>query len=146
MSMRLAVTCPFCKRPMATSAAFTGQMIACPSCRGEFLLNPPAQAPSQMASPLAPPPAQRLETPFELASPIAVAAPPVSAPPTTDHFPTPPPNTARFKTAASATPAIAASADGKLPELQLADAALAGSGGESGEKAVPLWLAVLAIM
>ena len=29
MSLRLAITCPFCKRPMATSAAFAGQTIAC---------------------------------------------------------------------------------------------------------------------
>ncbi len=43
--MRLAVNCPFCKRPMATSAAFAGQMIACPNCRGEFKLNSPGQTP-----------------------------------------------------------------------------------------------------
>jgi len=58
----------------------------------------------------------------------------------------PPANTARFKTAASAAPTIAAAADGKLPELQLADAAGAGSSGESGEKAVPLWLACMAVV
>ena len=42
MSSRLAIPCPYCKRPMATSPAFAGQMIACPSCRGEFVLTIPA--------------------------------------------------------------------------------------------------------
>jgi len=48
--MRVAVDCPFCKRSMATSAAFAGQTIACPNCRGEFAWNPPAKVPAVNAS------------------------------------------------------------------------------------------------
>jgi hypothetical protein len=160
MSLRLAVNCPFCKRPMATSAAFAGQMIACPNCRGEFLLNSPALAPSPN-TPAAPIPATTLHrpepAPVETAPAIALAVPPASAPnrlaAPQPALPTsvapaalPPANTARFKTAASTAPAIAAAADGKLPELQLADSMAAGAAGESGEKAVPLWLACMAVV
>jgi len=158
--MRLAVNCPFCKRPMATSAAFAGQMIACPNCRGEFLLNSPATAASAVAVPAAPIQPTTLTNPEPAAeSPVAavIAAPSPApsrpaAPPATASTPraqtasTPPANTARFKTAASTAPAITAAADGKLPELQLADAAAASVAGESGEKAIPLWLACMAVV
>src|SRR5687768_13124545 len=141
MSMRLAVNCPFCKRPMATSAAFAGQMIACPSCRGEFVLHSPALAPPAEAVPPPAPaaPVHRLESsPADVATAAAVAAAPPVAPPTPPQTA----NTARFKTAASTAPAFVATADGKLPALQLADAKTAAAKGETGEKAVPLWLAV----
>src|SRR5262245_45164294 len=173
MSLRLAITCPFCKRPMATSAAFSGQMIACPNCRGEFVLQPPGMTPQQpagtagLSSPLPPP--------FQLdsvgggggaaaavaAPPLTQAAPPVSAPvaaqslvvatlsasaPAPVAAPQPPANTARFKAASLQTPAVAPAADGKLPTLQLADAAVNAKGADGGEKAVPLWLASLAVV
>src|SRR5262249_60863743 len=67
------------------------------------------------------------------------APPPATAP----H---PPANTARFKSASSPAPAVAPSADGKLPTLQLADAAVDAKGSEGGDKAVPLWLASLAVV
>jgi hypothetical protein len=163
MSMRLAVNCPFCKRPMATSAAFAGQMIACPNCRGEFVLNSPALAPpAGVATPTTPVPSPSTHwlEPLDMASAAAVATSPPVTPPAPGRLaapqpaapaiaapaPAPPANTARFKTAASAAPTIAATADGKLPELQLADAAGAGASGESGEKAIPLWLACMAVV
>lgn len=48
--MRVAVNCPFCKRPLATSAAFAGQTIACPNCRREFVYQPPAVVPLSATS------------------------------------------------------------------------------------------------
>jgi hypothetical protein len=163
MSMRLVVNCPFCKRPMATSAAFAGQMIACPNCRGEFLLHSPAITPpteTAAAASLPGPPTYRSESlSGETALRAAVAAPPVSLsnsdllppPQPVTHAPPAPPaapatNTARFKTAASTAPAIAVAADGKLPALQLADAAAASAKSDGGEKAVPLWLACMAVV
>jgi hypothetical protein len=79
--MRLAVNCPFCKRPMATSAAFAGQMIACPNCRGEFKLNSPGQTPpASGARDAFPPsgPAPRMDAPVESAAKSAAAV--VAAP------------------------------------------------------------------
>jgi hypothetical protein len=169
--MRLAVTCPVCKRPMATSAAFTGQMIACPNCRNEFVLNPPGTTPPATATPTRatsdmfpptfrgprtehspaiamPPPAAPAEEAEELKlSPIAPPTPtplPPSPPALPSALPQPG-NVARFKTAASAAPAIAPSADGKLPELMLADGEMAGTAADGGERPVPLWLAVIAV-
>lgn len=170
--MRLAVTCPVCKRPMATSAAFTGQMIACPNCRNEFVLNPPGIAPPATTTPakaagdLFPPtfrgsrtelsPAIAMPAPADVGEKaeelkLSPIAPPTSAPalpPSPPALPSAPPqpgNVARFKTAASAAPAIAPSADGKLPELMLADGETAGAAADGGERPVPLWLAVIAV-
>ena len=170
--MRLAVNCPFCKRPMATSAAFAGQMIACPNCRGEFKLNSPGQTPPPGGARDAFPPsgpAPRIEAPVEspakaaavavprdaawppvaqldkIAAPVevpvpaaAAAAAPPAGPPGT--------NTARLKTAASAAPTIAPAADGKLPGLLLAEGETSATGGETGEKSVPLWMACVAVV
>jgi hypothetical protein len=175
MSMRLAVNCPFCKRPMATSAAFAGQMVACPNCRGEFKLNSPGQTPPPSGNRDAFPPsvpASRVEAPVESpakAAAVAVAAPrdaawppvaqldkvqaplPILAPPmpaVAAAAPAGPPgtNTARLKTAASAAPTIAPAADGKLPGLLLAEGETSGAGGETGEKSVPLWMACVAVV
>jgi hypothetical protein len=181
MSMRLAVNCPFCKRPMATSAAQSGQMVACPNCRGEFVLNTPALTPAAaapiVASPVgssparntaadllpppgsAPTPASRIEPMLGLAVPAATAiaeapddlalaplSPPLPSMPLPAPVPpSPPVRTARLKTAASSAPAISPSADGKLPELQLADDPATRAAGEGGERPVPLWLACVAI-
>jgi hypothetical protein len=173
MSMRLAVNCPFCKRPMATSAAFAGQMVACPNCRGEFKLNSAGQVPPAGGSRDAFPPsgpAPRMEAPVEsrakaaavVAEPRDAAWPPVAqldkieaelpvpAPPVPAAVAAPPAgppgtNTARFKTAASAAPALAPAADGKLPGLLLAEGEAA-PGGETGEKSVPLWMACVAVV
>src|SRR3954469_7732485 len=79
MSMRLAVNCPFCKRPMATSAAFAGQMIACPNCRGEFVLNSPGLTPPVPAGVATAPPGLALER--QESSTVAVAAAAIVAPP-----------------------------------------------------------------
>ncbi|HEY2414411.1 MAG TPA: hypothetical protein VGI40_19355 [Pirellulaceae bacterium] len=47
---------------MATSAAFAGQTIACPNCRGEFVFQPPASTPPAAASSdMLPPGASRLQ-------------------------------------------------------------------------------------
>src|SRR5207248_9437500 len=73
---------------------------------------------------------------------------PITPAPTTGSAvaaPLPPPNTARFKTAATQAPTVVPAADGKLPTLQLADGQADGKG-EAGDKAVPLWLALLAVM
>jgi hypothetical protein len=83
------------------------------------------------------------------ASPTAATAAPLHVPPPPPAAPTQPAqpaNIARFKTAASSAPAIAASADGKLPELMLADNPAAGAAGEAAERPVPLWAAVLAVV
>src|SRR5262245_30810293 len=159
MSLRVAIHCPFCKRPMAASSAFAGQMIACPNCRGEFLMTPPGMTPPP-ATPVAPPTASHAAPPVATnpappAQAVAVAAPPAPrpiaapvpavAPPPATVPAQPPPNTARFKTAATQDSAIAPAADGKLPTLQLADAAPAAKGG-SGERGIPLWAAVMAVV
>lgn len=169
MSLRLAINCPFCKRAMATSAAFAGQMIACPNCRGEFVLSPPGMTPPQTGAAAASP----LPPPFHLNSPgsdtaggaaVAVAAPPqahvatpagmaaavqpvvatmAGAPPAA---PQPPANTARFKAASAQSPTVVPAADGKLPTLQLADADVDPAQAAGGDKAVPLWMASLAVV
>jgi hypothetical protein len=61
--MRIAVNCPHCKRQMAASVAFAGQLIACPNCRGEFPFHPPASTPppTGSANDLLPPGPSRLE-------------------------------------------------------------------------------------
>src|SRR5262245_14053857 len=114
------VQCPNCGRPVAASLAHVGQRVACPSCRGEFLLSPTALlAPSSggskpTSSSLVPPPAQR---------PVAPPAPPASSPrgaPSTDSYtvepPLPPTNvqTAQFLASKPQAPAITPQADGKL--------------------------------
>ena len=162
MSLRVAIHCPFCKRPMAASSAFAGQMIACPNCRGEFLMTPPGMMPPP-AAPLsppsgsyAPPPVAANPAPPAAPQAVAVAAPPAArpmpapapavVPPPATVPAQPPPNTARFKTAATQAPAIAPAADGKLPTLQLADATAPAAKGGSGEKGVPLWAAAMAVV
>jgi len=162
---------------MATSAAFAGQMIACPNCRGEFKLNSPGQMPPPSGARDAFPPggpAPRLEAPVEspakaaavavaaprdaswppvaqldkIAAPVEVPAPPVPAAPAAPAPSAGPPgtNTARLKTAASAAPTIAPTADGKLPGLLLAEGETSATGGETGEKSVPLWMACVAVV
>jgi hypothetical protein len=198
--MRMAVNCPYCKRSLATSAAFAGQTIACPNCRGEFVFQPPASTPPPAASnsDLLPPGASRLKLSATAdhalpptSSATAVVAPPqpttrpganFTSPPVPLTHPTasqpsdipqsalraphsasspvpastpsaptslaPPPapsNVARFKTASTTTTTIAPAADGKLPGLLLADAQ-GTVAGESGEKAIPLWLACVAVV
>ena len=60
--MRMSIQCPLCKRPVATSSAFAGQLIACPNCRGEFGLQVPGAAPPQLATAgVGPPPDHRVE-------------------------------------------------------------------------------------
>src|SRR5947207_182360 len=122
--MRMAVNCPYCKRPMATSAAFAGQTIACPNCRGEFVFQPPASTPPDATgTDMLPPGAARLQLnavaehgPSLPSSATAVASPLRELPrsPTANvalpPAPGPPPapaNVARFKTAASITTTIA---------------------------------------
>jgi hypothetical protein len=142
---RLAITCPICKRPLATSPAFAGQMIACPHCRGEFVLTLPVVTPAQVAAPETAPPAFRLESPSSstAAAPVALVRPPEAAAPPAS--PQPPPKTARFKVAAAQSPALTPAADGKLPGLQLADAAAPEGQATGQDKAVPMWLACLAV-
>ena len=171
MSVRIAIHCPFCKRPMATSAAFVGQMIACPNCRGEFVLNPPGLLPQQQSGAVATSPP--MPPPFHLNSPggeaaggaaVAVAAPPLAHVATPAIMPTaaqpvvattagpppaapqPPANTARFKAASPQLPTVVPAADGKLPTLQLADADTDPAQATGGDKAVPLWMASLAVV
>jgi len=80
----MAVNCPYCKRPMATSAAFAGQTIACPNCRGEFVFQPKASTPpAANVSDMLPPGASRLQLdaaaepgPIETTSATAVAVRP----------------------------------------------------------------------
>jgi hypothetical protein len=167
--MRMAVNCPYCKRPMATSAAFAGQTIACPNCRGEFVFQPPASMPSAVAnSDMLPPGASRLQLnaveedgsaqssaatavvarPREVSKSSTTVTPPavtMPASPTASGPPPAPANVARFKTAASTTTTMALAADGKLPGLLLADAE-GTVAGEAGEKGVPLWLACVAVI
>lgn len=148
---RLAIPCPYCKRQMATSMAFAGQMIACPNCRGEFMLSPPPGAQAHSAPPAAAtssPPTFRSTTQSASLTSAQVTAAQLAAardalPPTAP--PQPPPNTARFKIATAQAPTVVPSVDGKLPTLQLADAAPTEKT-SGGDKAIPLWLAVLAVL
>jgi hypothetical protein len=172
--MRVAVTCPYCKRPMAASSAFAGQMVACPNCRGEFLFAPPGMTPSATeaayfapAGTDGPPSIHTAATALAPAPPLAgttysMPAPPpkleLTAPPIAEATgvdagvnrraapapPQPPPQKARMKAATSQSPAALAGADGKLPTLQLADADRESSKSEGGQ-GIPLWLAVGAV-
>jgi len=148
------VQCPNCGRPVAASMAHVGQRVACPSCRGEFLLSPTALlAPTSggakaMPSAVVPPPAPR---------PVAPPAPPLPrSAPSPDSYPAdsytvepplPPTNvhTAQFLAAKPEAPAIAPQADGKLPSLQLADDLDAAAKAGSDASPVPLWAALLAV-
>jgi len=151
------VHCPNCGRPVAASLAHVGQRVACPTCRGEFLLSPTALlAPSGtgtklagstgsvIASAVAAPPAPPLQRP--VAPP---PAPPRGAPDDSSYnlappLPPPAPNTAQFLAAKPQATAIAPQADGKLPALQLADAPDAAKAGSEASP-VPLWAALLAV-
>jgi len=153
------VHCPNCGRPVAASLAHVGQRVACPSCRGEFLLSPTALlAPSSTATksagstgsvsasavgaPPAPPPQRPVAPP--------PAPPPRSAPDDSSYnlappLPPPAPNTAQFLAAKPQAAAIAPQADGKLPTLQLADSPDAAGKAGSEASPVPLWAALLAV-
>jgi hypothetical protein len=140
-----------------------GQRIMCPSCRAEIVLNPSALlAPSGTA--------RRSAESADLQPPVAVAPPPVSAPPSAQQagpmtpyvVPTPTaaqtaapaaapppvrPNTAQFLAATPQAPAISSTADGKLPTLQLADSPDAAAPRvESQSPPMPLWLALMAVV
>jgi hypothetical protein len=142
------VQCPNCGRPVAASLAHVGQRVACPSCRGEFLLSPtallaPSSGGSKSASSVVAPPAHR---------PVAPPTPhPPRGTPSADSYtvepPLPPTNvqTAQFLAAKPQAPAIAPQADGKLPTLQLADAPDAAAKSGSEPSPVPLWAALLAV-
>lgn len=119
--MRLAVHCPYCKRPMAASAAFAGQMVACPNCRGEFLFTPPGMTPppaNPAAEPPSPPPMslQRTDADPPLRQPRAASAAPEPLSGTTYTIPAPPVQAAA--PAAQAAVATPAGASGiKAPPL-----------------------------
>jgi len=153
------VQCPNCGRPVAASLAHVGQRVACPTCRGEFLLSPTALlAPSSagtksaggttsvsnsaVAVPPAPPPPQR--------PPAPPAPPPRSATEDSSYNLAPPlppsaPNTAQFLATKPQAAAISPQADGKLPTLQLADSPDAAGKAGSEASPVPLWAALLAV-
>jgi hypothetical protein len=150
------VQCPNCGRPVAASLAHVGQRVACPSCRGEFLLSPTALLAPQTGSTkptgsVAAPPVQRPVLPPTAPSAVAPAPPPARSAADSALYtvepPLPPTNvhTAQFLAAKPAAPAIAPLADGKLPTLQLADApdSAAKTGSESSP--VPMWAALLAV-
>ncbi len=142
------VQCPNCGRPVAASLAHVGQRVACPSCRGEFLLSPTA---------LLAPPAGGIRASSSVEAPPVQrsAAPPIAPPgrpaaetaPYSVEPPLPPSNvqTARFLASKPQPPAIAPQADGKLPTLQLADAPDAAAKPGSEASPVPLWAALLAV-
>jgi DNA-directed RNA polymerase subunit RPC12/RpoP len=142
------VQCPNCGRPVAASLAHVGQRVACPSCRGEFLLSPtallaPSSGGSKSGSSVVAPPVQR---------PVAPPTPPAPrGAPNADSYtvepPLPPANvqTAQFLASKPQAPAIAPQADGKLPTLQLADAPDAAAKSGSEASPVPLWAALLAV-
>lgn len=129
--------------------AHVGKRIACPSCRGEFLLSPTALlAPAgtakaangtSSAPPATPSPSHR------------ASSPPIPQPAQeTESSPAPPPqqvraNTAQFLVGQAQAPTIAPSADGKLPSLLLADAPEAAGKAGSESSPVPLWGALLAV-
>ena len=142
------VQCPNCGRPVAASLAHVGQRVACPSCRGEFLLSPtallapPSGQPKSAGSSVIPPP-QRQAAP--------AAPPPQRSAPAPDGYtvePALPPtnvHTAQFLAAKPQAPAIVPLADGKLPTLQLADSPDAAAKAGSESSPVPLWAALLAV-
>ena len=142
------VQCPNCGRAVAASLAHVGQRVACPSCRGEFLLSPTAllapPAGGTRATSVEAPPVQRPAMQVPVSVPSRQL--PLESTPYTVEPPLPPTNvqTAQFLATKPQPPAIAPQADGKLPTLQLADAPDAAA--KSGEASpVPLWAAFLAV-
>ena len=153
------VQCPNCGRPVAASLAHVGQRVACPSCRGEFLLSPTAllapssagtksagSASSVSSSAVAAPPAP----PLPQRPPAPPPPPPRSAPEDSSYNLAPPlppsaPHTAQFLAHKPQAAAIAPQADGKLPTLQLADSPDAAGKAGSEASPVPLWAALLAV-
>jgi DNA-directed RNA polymerase subunit RPC12/RpoP len=142
------VQCPNCGRPVAASLAHVGQRVACPSCRGEFLLSPTALLAPQ-SGPAKPTASSVLPPPQRQAAPPA--PPPQRSAPAPDGYtvePALPPtnlHTAQFLAAKPQAPAIVPLADGKLPTLQLADSPDAAVKAGSESSPVPLWAALLAV-
>jgi hypothetical protein len=157
---------------MATSSAFAGQMIACPNCRGEFVLQVPGVAPQMATAAVGVPADHRLEraapTPSAAGNfvpfvppvggasttrtagtgssmPLPVPLPGAAAnPPFAEMPPQPPPNTARLKLPGGAEEVGLPAVDGKLPSLKLAENS-SEAAPASGEKGAPLWLALVAV-
>lgn len=148
--MGLSFHCPQCSQPVPALATQMGQQVSCAACGAQFRLSPmllggngqspAAKAPpvvaAAVAKPAAPPvvaPAPPVATVTKMPPPRPIPAsspalaPPVAAPappspsPLTSH-PSPPPNVARFIAAASQDSTVQLTADGKLPELSLAEA------------------------
>jgi hypothetical protein len=121
--------------------AHVGKRIACPSCRGEFLLSPTALlAPAGTAK------AANGNAPSPPVAPPPILQPASEA----ESSPAPPPqqvraNTAQFLAGQAQAPTIAPSLDGKLPSLLLADAPEAAGKAGSESSPVPLWGALLAV-
>ncbi len=147
------VQCPNCGRPVAASLAHVGQRVACPSCRGEFLLSPtallaPQSGPAKTTSSVVAPPIQRPILPPGVAPP---APPPTKPAPDSAPYavepPLPPTNvhTAQFLATKPQPPAITPQPDGKLPTLQLADSPDAAGKSGSESSPVPMWAALLAV-
>ena len=155
------VQCPNCGKSVAASLAHVGQRVACPSCRGEFLLSPtallaPPAGGTKPSSSTIPPPVQRpMMMPPTAPTSSPPAAPPAPSPPrpppAAEPYAVEPPlpsanvHTAQFLVAKPQAPAIAPQADGKLPTLQLADAPDAAARAGSESSPVPMWAALAAV-
>jgi hypothetical protein len=126
--------------------AHVGKRIACPSCRGEFLLTPAA-----LLAPTGTTKAANGNAPTPPATGHRPASPPIPAPQhKTETAPTPPPqqvraNTAQFLAGQAQAPTIGPQADGKLPSLLLADTPDAAGKARNESSPVPLWGALLAV-
>jgi hypothetical protein len=144
------VQCPNCGRAVAASLAHVGQRVACPSCRGEFLLSPtallaPPSGGTRGSSSVEAPPVQRPTLPLPASVPNRQL--PAENTPYSVEPPLAPANvqTAQFLATKPQAPAIAPQADGKLPTLQLADAPDVAAKSGSEASPVPLWAALLAV-
>lgn len=130
------VTCPACKAQFRLSPALLGgngqsAAVKAPPVVARHAAPPVAAAVPPLASPAPPvatvvkmPPPRPVTTPSPVMSPppVAAPAPPAHSPLTPHPSPAAKPNVARFIAAASQDSTVQLTAEGKLPELSLAEA------------------------
>ena len=132
MTPGMAFQCPLCKQPVPASPTRMGQVVPCPSCKGEFRLSPACMISNAPAVGETKP----------AAAPVATATVPQLPPvmPPAASAAAPPKKTARFAAAVNAPSTVTLTSDGKLPELQLTEALSKAKGTETKKGSNPLLL------
>ncbi len=135
------VACPGCASQLSVAPELTGHVLACPQCQTQFQVAPPTADPAQ--TPSAAPPAPASPTvaqprwrgdPNVLAAGLRLSDPAPAAPA---------PAVPRFRPADPATAAIPLAQDGRLPELQLAEARQQAKQAAAEKPARPLTLTLI---